>query len=141
MEGGSSSPTGVDGIHLHAGFAYYSNFAGNFLARVAIHANGTAAGLYETFATVAKPDDFVITPDGTLFVAGNNTLWEVSASGTVSAIAGGANETVLVGATSAQLGRTAAERGIVYVTTNGGEGDPVDGQVLPGKVAAVTVGC
>lgn len=135
----AGAPIGTNGIHLHDGFAYYTNTFRDLVARVAIHANGTAAGPFELLASgVTHPDDFDIAPDGTLYVAGDNTLWEVTSTGTVSVVAGGANETVLAGATAVKL--VLPERESVYVTTNGGEPAPVDGRILPGKIAAVRVG-
>lgn len=114
----------------------------NTFNRVQIHPEGTAAGPAETVAHDGLGDDFAIDSAGNAYImqGGDNTLVEVTAADAEFVIAGNLNSTVVAGSTAAQFGRTAFDRSILYVTTNGGIAGPVDGYIIGGKVVAVNVG-
>ena len=132
-------PLGVDGLHIANGFLYFTNLGSNLLGKVPIDSRGSATGPVENVTTsLIFPDDFALRKDGTAYVAGANTLWKVDARGTVQMLAGGINDTVLEGATSAQFGRTSLDRDVLYIGTNGGMLAPV-GAVHGGQIAAVNV--
>jgi len=133
-------PLGVDGIHLFRNYVYFTILASDVLGRVAITANGSAIGPIEVVANMTFPDDFAIAEDGTAYVVGANTLYRVSQEGKVDVLAGGVNDTVLEGATSAQFGRTQMDQQVLYIGTNGGILAPVDGQIHGGQIAAINVG-
>lgn len=134
-------PLGVDGIHIHNDELYFCNLAANLLGKVSITANGSAAGPIKNITTsLTIPDDFAVAPDGTIYIVGDNTLWRVSTEGKVEVLAGGADDVTLEGATAAQLGRTVADAGVLYISTNGGLLKPVDGDLHGGQLLAVNVG-
>ena len=132
-------PLGVHGIHISNGYLYFSNLGSNALSRVPISACGSARGPVEPIAILTLPDDFAVTNDGTAYVAGANSLYRVSLNGTVNTLVGGPDDTTLVGATSAQLGRTYADQNVVYIGTNGGLQAPING-IHGGQILAVNVG-
>lgn len=136
-------PVGIDGIHILNGTLYFTNLATSLFGRIAITADGTAAGPIQTLTTATTyADDFAIAGDATSFVGGDNTLWRVKPDGTVDVVVGGANETAIQGITSAQFGRTRNDRNVLYVATQGGmlflpEGSQIHGgQLLAINVAA-----
>ncbi len=133
-------PLGVDGIHVFKNYLYYTLFSSNALGRVDITANGSASGPLEIVAHMTFPDDFAIAADGTAYVAGDNTLYRVSPEGKMDILAGGSNDTILEGATSAQFGRTQMDSNVLYIGTNGGILAPVNGIIHGGQLAAINVG-
>jgi hypothetical protein len=109
-------PLGVDGLRRLGDELYFTNLGSSFFGRVTIDAWGNATGPVEVLANLTFPDDFAIAPDGTAYVVGANTLTRVSRDRSLSVLAGGVNDTVLEGATSAQLGRTRDDGGVLYIS-------------------------
>ncbi|EKG17502.1 Six-bladed beta-propeller TolB-like protein [Macrophomina phaseolina MS6] len=140
---GSIIALGINGIHVLGDYVYYVNAFQDLLCRVQIDtATGKAIGPYEIISRDVPGDDFTITPDGTSFVAENfeNTVDKVYLNGTRQFVAGGQNSTLIPGPTSAAFGRTVSDRGTLYVTTAGGQGDPVNGYYTEGgKVVAIEI--
>jgi hypothetical protein len=133
-------PLGVDGLHVANDFLYFTNLGSNLLGRIPIDGSGSAIGLVENVtSSLAFPDDFALREDGTAYIAGANTLWKVGPRGNVEVLAGGINDTVVEGATSAQFGRTILDRDVLYVGTNGGILAPVDGVIHGGQILVVNV--
>lgn len=140
----SEFPLGINGIRLFNNQTlYFANSAQYLLAKVQIHANGTAAGPAKLIAP-APPgtmfDDFALNGHGDAFVATQfgDSIVEVSVNGSTRIIAGVVNTTEIAEPSSAQFGRTAADRHVLYVTTAGGQGYPIDGDVVVGgQVVAV----
>jgi sugar lactone lactonase YvrE len=141
---------GVNGVHARDGYLYFDNtFQSPLLARVPYHTeNATVAGPVEVvFESATFPlskgrgqaDDF------TFDRAGN--VWLSSASSSVvkldlkkktqTLIAGGPDDTVLLGSTSTTFGRTKRDRDVLYITTNGGISDPSVAGLTGGQVAAL----
>ena len=141
---------GVNEVHVRDGYLYFDNtFQSPLLARVPYHTDDvTAAGPIEVvFESAAFPlnegrgqaDDF------TFDHAGN--IWLSSASSSVvklnlqkrtqTLVAGGPDDSVLVGSTSTAFGRTKKDRDILYITTNGGISDPSVAGLTGGQVAAL----
>jgi hypothetical protein len=135
----TSLPLGVDGLHIWANWLYFTNLAQSWFGRVPISQNGSATGPIQIMANISFGDDFAIYADGTAYVAGANTFSRVNSAGAVTVLAGGPNDCTLEGATSAQFGRTAMDKGVLYVGTNGGLLVPVDGQVHGGQLLAVNI--
>ncbi|MCJ1401532.1 hypothetical protein MMC11_004747 [Xylographa trunciseda] len=138
----SSDPSslGVNGIKIFDGFLYFTNTQAGTFSRIPIHADGTAAGAAEILKTgILTADDLVFDMAGDAYIASDagNVLTEVSAKGQVRTVVGNFNSSYLAGATAVQFGRTALDRSVLYVTTNGGQAKPVNGLVAPGKVVAV----
>ena len=135
---------GVNGIRLFRHHTlYFVNSAQALLAKVAINANGTAAGLAKEIASAVKGtfyDDFALSRHGDAFLATapGDSITEVTRNGTQRIFAGLVNTTEIAQPTSAQFGRTLEDRNVLYVTTAGGLAFPIDGDVVVGgQVVAV----
>ncbi|KNG81697.1 hypothetical protein ANOM_011457 [Aspergillus nomiae NRRL 13137] len=128
---------GINGIHLYRDYLYYTNTA-QLLARIPIHPNGTSAGEAEVIVRNYVGDDFAIDRAGNIYVAEDlgNALYKYGVDGTVRVILGSNNSSVIAGDTAAQFGRTCIDEDILYITTNGGMANPVNGTVVGGKVVA-----
>ncbi|KAE9407852.1 hypothetical protein BT96DRAFT_962947 [Gymnopus androsaceus JB14] len=123
---------GVNGVHVFqppttngtaTKYLYFSNTARALLARVPIDDTGAAVGETEVLASDLIMDDFTLDDEGNVFQAvfGSNEVVRIDAvTGNVTVLAGNVNSTELRAATSVQFGRTESEKGIAYVTTNGG---------------------
>ncbi|KUI52944.1 hypothetical protein VP1G_00320 [Cytospora mali] len=71
---GDSAPThlGSNGLKMHGGYLYWSNTAGGFIARIKVGSDGLPVGESSiVVANVARPDDFQVRSDGTVFIAQN----------------------------------------------------------------------
>ncbi|KNG47824.1 six-bladed beta-propeller -like protein [Stemphylium lycopersici] len=134
---------GINGIRIFNGYLYYVNALRGLFCRVPIDLyTGKASGPYEVLETDLPGDDFAMSADGVAYVTenGGNSLERVGADGSRSLIAGGLNSTTVAGATSAAFGRKWWDRGVVYVTTSGGQAAPVNGTYTEGgKVVAILV--
>lgn len=125
---------GVNGIRIFNGYLYFTNSFAPYLARIPIHANGTAAGASEIVGYSVKTDwtfdDFAIAEDGTAYVATGtgNAVTRITPDGKVTILP--INETSLESPTSVQFGRTEKDRWTIYVTTNGGEEGILNGTVI-----------
>ncbi|MCJ1376948.1 hypothetical protein MMC17_000038 [Xylographa soralifera] len=134
---------GINGIHIHDSFLYFTNTFENTFNKVQIHSDGTAVGPTVTIAHDGLGDDFAIDAAGNAYVTqgGGNTVVEITAEGAEFVIAGNLNSTVVAGSTAAQFGRTVFDRNVLYVTTNGGIVAPVDEYIIDGgKVVAIDLG-
>lgn len=134
-------PLGVNGIHILNGELYFTNLATNSVGKVTITADGSATSAVQilTNKTLAA-DDFALRDDGTVYAAGANTLWQVSADGHTAAFVGDPSSTVLQGITSARFGRTAVDNDVLYVSTQGGLlEDPPGSTIHGGQLLAVNV--
>jgi sugar lactone lactonase YvrE len=141
---------GVNGLHVRDSHLYFDNtFQSPLLARVPYHSgNATAAGpveiLFES-ATFPLSEGRGQADDFTFDHAGN--IWLSSASSSVvkldlkkktqTLIAGGPDDVVLLGSTSTAFGRTRKDVDVLYITTNGGIGDPSVAGLTGGKVLAL----
>ena len=136
------SPTvleGINGMKVFNGYLYFTNAYCGYLAKVPISRNGSARGASSISSYTDAPgkyifDDFVIDRHGTIYVAsGNkNSVTKVSASGHALDIAGSLNSTEIAEPTALAFGRTLADQHILYVTTGGGMGDPINDTVVVG---------
>ena len=122
------SSLGVNRIKIFDRFLFFTNTQAGTFSRVPINANGAPTGAAEVIQTGLIPaDDFIIDMAGDAYIA----------QGQVSTVIGSFTNSYLAGATEVQFGRTALDRSVLYVTTNGGQAKPVNGTVAPGKVVAV----
>ncbi|KAK5996386.1 Putative hetero-Diels-Alderase-like protein [Cladobotryum mycophilum] len=136
-------PVGINGIQRVGSYLYYVNSSKGLLNRVRLRHNGTAAGPYETIAnfssTLSLPDDFAILPNGEAFIAGSNQIAHVRPNGLFTILAGGVNDRILAGATSARFGRGTASR-TLYITSSGHISSPANITfVEPGKVMEIEI--
>lgn len=134
-------PLGVNGIHILNDELYFTNLATNSVGKVTITADGTATSAVQilTNKTLAA-DDFALSDDGIVYAAGANTLWQVSADGHTAAFVGDPSSTVLQGITSSRFGRTAVDKDVLYMSTQGGLlEDPPGSTIHGGQLLAVNV--
>ncbi|KAL1605396.1 hypothetical protein SLS60_004945 [Paraconiothyrium brasiliense] len=142
-----AAPLGVNGLKvLHATnppTLYYTNSGLNATFSAHIHpTTGKLTGKVSTLASNEDvPDDLAVTDDGTVFFAKPyaGTLTRAKAGEKPVVVAGSEGSLALGGVTSASLGRTYKDRGVVYVATMGGFN--ADGSYAAGgKIVAVEVG-
>ncbi|KAI0869914.1 hypothetical protein GGS24DRAFT_135264 [Hypoxylon argillaceum] len=128
---GSAQATGANGVHYRCGYLYWSNSDLVSLFRVRLDKAGYPApdAQIETIGTVdaAFVDDFAADGAGRFWIAagGDNTVIALRGDGSSEVAA------AVAGPTAAAFGRTARDRGTLYVVTNG--------QAEPAKVVAVDV--
>jgi hypothetical protein len=134
---------GINGIHIQHSYAYYTNTALGLFVRMPIYQNGTSAGAAEVLVTDHSGDDFAFDRAGNAYVTQDpaNTLYKVTPNGNVSTILGGADNPLIEGYTAAQFGRTPVDQHILYIATNGGLLNPVDGPAVGGKIVAFNTDC
>jgi len=134
-------PLGVNGIHILNNELYFTNLATNSVGKMAITSKGAAAGAIQVLTTKAiAADDFAVSDNGIVYAAGANTLWQVTADGCTAAFVGGLDSTVVQGITSARFGRTALDRYVLYLSTQGGLlEDPPRSVIHGGQLLAVNV--
>lgn len=72
-DSGSEHALGVNGLKVHEGWLYFSNWARGALYRVRLTSTGAPAGSPEVFATAGPVDDFTFENDGSLLAASNGT--------------------------------------------------------------------
>lgn len=134
-------PLGVNGIHILNSELYFTNLATNSVGKLTITKEGSATSTIQVLTTrVLAADDFALSDDGVVYAAGANTLWQVSADGHTVAFVGDPNSTVVQGITSARFGRTALDKDVLYLSTQGGLlEDPPGSAVHGGQLLAVNV--
>ncbi|KAJ4356003.1 uncharacterized protein N0V89_004029 [Didymosphaeria variabile] len=142
-----AAPLGVNGLKvLHATnppTLYYTNSGLNATFSAPIHpTTGKLDGNVSMLASnESVPDDLAVTDDETMFFAKPyaGTLTRAKAGEKAVVVAGSVGSLELGGVTSATLGRSYKDRGVVYVATMGGfnaDGSYAEG----GKIVAVEVG-
>lgn len=140
---------GVNGIRLKGQYLHFVNYGKGIYARVPINLQtGTATGpveiIYEGTALMGA-DDFALARKGDaafIAVLDQNSLVKVTGAGTTEVVAGGADGALFVGPTSAQFGRKAGDRNVLYVVSSGARFNPATGMyedVEGGKITAVRV--
>lgn len=138
----ASIPIGINGIRLFNGYLYYLNLFGKKYCRVAVDStSGKAVGPYEVLGENVYADDFALTEQGIAYAADGfeNQILKVAQDGTVESVAGSLTSNLVIGATSAQFGRTNSDSGVLYVTTGGGLAAPINGTYTEGgKIVALT---
>jgi hypothetical protein len=134
-------PLGVNGIHILNSELYFTNLATNSVGKVTITPDGGAAGTIQVLTTKAlAADDFALSDKGIVYAAGANTLRQVSTKGRTVPFVGDPNSTVLQGITSARFGRTAVDKDVLYLSTQGGLLENPPGSIVHGgQLLAVNV--
>jgi sugar lactone lactonase YvrE len=122
---------------------YFSNTNHGYLGTVPISLEtgkptGPAAILA---ANVSNADDFAIDRCGNIWLCENvsNTLVRVFPDGHVQTIAGGQNQTALIGPVAASFGKGWDDKDVLYISTDGLTLDPTTSKPLTtnGKIAAI----
>ena len=66
-----------------------------------------------------------------------NSVVRIQSDGGRCRIAGGLEDTTVVGTTATAFGRTLADKTEPYVTTNGGMSSPINGQIGPARLSTI----
>ncbi|PYH47647.1 uncharacterized protein BP01DRAFT_414485 [Aspergillus saccharolyticus JOP 1030-1] len=133
----SPKPVGINGIEVRNNYVYYTSTTGMLFARVRFNEYAAPVGRVEILARGFTPDDFVLSRNGTAYVAANaeNSVLKVEPSGRVTLIAGNLFTTDLAGVTALALSRS---QDVLYAVTAGGQFEPVLGAIIePAKVVAI----
>ncbi len=138
---------GINGLHVHDGYLYFTNTGQNLFAKIRIYADGTPAGNASLIAHKPAPtdyyDDFTFGAHGAVYLVtgSGNSVERLSQSGKREMIiAGSLNSTLLAEPTACAFGRGVSNNGVLYVVTAGGLATPVDGRlVVGGQVVAIDV--
>jgi hypothetical protein len=128
---------GINGMKIRGKYLYYGTTGQLIFCRIPINmADGTPAGKAEVIAKNVFVNDFSFDDKGNAFAAQNvqDTVAKIAPNGMVTVVAGSLNSTLVAGATATEFGKTRKDRSVLYVTTSGGIGSPV--QVEGGKVVA-----
>jgi hypothetical protein len=133
---------GVNGIKVHKGALYLSNTDARTFLRAGISAAGEATGSVDLVYDRCNADDFAFDSEGSVYLTTHvfQSLLKIRNDGVRTRIAGGPTDRAVAGTTAAAFGRTSLDRTILYVTTNGGMSNPVDGEVGPARVLSIDVG-
>jgi hypothetical protein len=133
---------GVNGIKVHKGALYLSNTDARTFLRAGISATGEATGSVDLVYDQCNADDFAFDSEDSVYFTTHvfQSLLKIRNNGVRTRIAGGPTDRAVAGTTAAAFGRTPLDRTILYVTTNGGMSNPVDGEVGPARVLSIDVG-
>lgn len=120
---------GINGLHMHKGYLYFTNLSTHTFYRVKVNSDGTTAdgSQVEIVAKIASEtlDDFAFGPgeEDTAWLATNTdgSIVAASLAGEMRVVAGGANSTTIPGDTSCQFGRGATDTDVLYVATSEGK--------------------
>lgn len=146
-----ASSLGIDGVKIRGGYLYWSNTSRATLYRIPIDAQGrpVTGAAVETVGTVASAtamDDFAFDAEGNIWVTSNfdNMLGVVGAgtgtgsNSTGAVVLGSPTEFTVAGDSAAVFGKTEKDSSILYITTCGAMGAPVNGTLMePAKIVAV----
>jgi hypothetical protein len=116
----------ANGVHYNGHHVYFTNVAQGLIARVPVHTNGSAAARAEVVLTGQLFDDFIVDAAGVVTVAvfGSNDVIRVQPNADFTVLAGTQNNTALQAATAVARGRTSRDNKSLYVSKNGGVGQP-----------------
>ncbi|CAI7632989.1 hypothetical protein N7533_010508 [Penicillium manginii] len=124
---------GVNGIKIRNGYLYWTNTAVGTLNRIRVSNKGIPSGRSEVVVNnVATADDFTFDSNGVAFITQNfmdelsilHSKWEAA-----EVIAGSNISTILAGVTAGIFGRLPGDESILYLTTSGAAGSPINGSV------------
>ena len=130
----TKEPIGVNGLKIKGDWLYFSNTNQEILARVRLDAEGFAVGKAELLVTYPAPDD-VLPISGRqgacILLAGNAEILFYTDRG----IRVVSDDPLLKGSTAIRKGTDREGWGVFFVSTNGGVGQFVDGNVtVPGRI-------
>lgn len=138
---------GINGLRVSRLTLYFTNAYCGILYSLPITPTGEAAGPVKTLAHTSSSeyifDDFAVGEDGTVYLATGteNVITEVLANGETRVLVGNLKSTEVAEPTSLVWGRTERDRDVLYVTTGGGLGGPVNGTVVVGgQVLCIDLG-
>ncbi|KAJ4258742.1 hypothetical protein NW762_007829 [Fusarium torreyae] len=132
--------SGINGIGVQDGFLYYISNNNQTFFRVSISTDLNITGSPEAIFSGMSMDDLSLARDGTAYIAAiaMGQIIRVDPDGSTTAIAGAADSMEAMGCTAVRLARSKGFDRILYATTNGGLGAPLNGSVPePAKIIAV----
>lgn len=139
----ASSNIGINGLHLRNGYLYWTNYEAQVFYRVKVNEYGQVVKGYHA-EVVAQPgdfmDDFTFDKSGNAWIATNadDTVIAIGANHEAITVAGSQFQLTVAGSTATHFGRREEDEYILYVTTTGALGAPVNGTVTEnGKVVAI----
>jgi len=134
---------GINGLHLLNKYLYWTNSDANTLYRAKVGQGGSLVP-GATAEPVANSgtfmDDFIFDDGGNAWIAANpaNLLLVVTADDKLVTVDGSQYQLTVAGDTACRFGRRQTDRKTLYVVTDGGLANPVNGTVVEGgKVVAV----
>ncbi|KAK4495470.1 hypothetical protein PRZ48_013801 [Zasmidium cellare] len=145
---------GINGLHFsphhfgEGGMLYFTNSQKELFGKIELDRHAQIVGSPKWIANSITEDgvkvqwdDFALDPCGNAWIAteAGNSVQRVTTQGQVSIIAGDVNSTAIAEPTSAAFGRTARDRGTLYVATSGGLGFPVWENGVAKRVGAQVV--
>ena len=133
---------GVNGIKMYNGCLYLSNTDAKTFLRAGLSEAGDAIGSLEVVHDKCNIDDFAFDAEGSVYLTSHvfNSVIKIRSNGARKRIAGGPDDAIVAGTTAAAFGRTPAGRTTLYITTNGGMSQPIDGKVGPGRLLSLVAG-
>lgn len=129
----NSTFTGVNGVQVHNSTMYWTVTGRNVMYKVPIQKDGTIPQGQKPVLLTSNItcDDFTLDSAGNAYVAGPlDIITKVTPDGKQKVIAGMYNVTrsdsnsTLAGPTSVKFGKLASDKWSLYITTNGGLGNP-----------------
>ncbi|KAF2494456.1 hypothetical protein BU16DRAFT_589345 [Lophium mytilinum] len=127
---------GINGFHIQGQTLYFTNSGCRTFGTVPVSRDGRAVG--EARVVVREPapyffDDFTVDETGVAYVAvsNGNAVARITPDGEVRVVAGGVNSTEVAEPTGVVWGRGDEGR-VLFVSTGGGLGDPVNGTTVVG---------
>ena len=108
---------GIHGIKYVGGYLYFTNTFGNTFNKVKIDESGKPTGPITVINTSLQgPEDFVITSDGTAYIATytSSAVFKVTTNGTATPFANATNPS------SVAFGRTEKDKKILYISNSEG---------------------
>lgn len=139
---GANPATGINGVKVRGQTLYFSNTDQTLLGKVALNADGSAAGAATAVVRNATgADDFQLDTLGNLFIAGDSELRfhgvQEGAGGPPDVVS---TSSLLAGSTAVEFGRLPTDLASVYVSTNGGQAQYFTKVFTdPGKIVKVDV--
>ena len=146
-----SSSLGVNGLKIRQengkSFLYFTNTAKGILAKIMIDPNDGTPATPETKATIVATnaaaakgigfDDFAFAPVGGVAFACNsrgNSISKVQIDGgsDQAIVAGNLNSSAVAEPSAAEFGRTGQDSHVLYISTAGGLGGPINGTARVG---------
>jgi hypothetical protein len=137
---------GVNGVHIHKGYLYWTNAYEAIIYRIAITGDGyPAAGAKAELVTAIRSiylDNFTFGPQGgdTIWAATNadNRIVAITPDGNIISVGGDPDQLPTAGAVATAFGKLRGDTNTLYVVTSGAIVFPINGTVTEGgKIVAI----
>jgi len=137
----SASAFGIDAIHVHNGYLYWTNSYEATIFRLPITSDGypadsEASSEFVVWVRSIYLDNFAFGPLGneTIWAASNggNQLVAITPSGNYSFVSGWPDQLELAGPVAMEFGKLEGDTSTLYVCTGGGGLNPINGTLTEG---------